>query len=190
MIILVAISTLFLIVALSPKNVKKDIISSNNRPQSTQAVTPTRTPGNTQLWFELPAASISARAANSPVSVAANTGEDEVNEIDLELAFDPKAINSVQISPGTFFKHSIVKNYIIDARLGRISYDLSIDKQTSASGSGIVAFISFVQGKTASGSAFTSLSFLPSTKVISKDMKGSVLKKTRDIMIPMLRLGY
>lgn len=83
--------------------------------------------------------------------------------IQMEIAFDPMALEDVTISPGDFFTDPSVALNIIDSNTGRISYALQTAKENQKT-HGIVARLSFTPNPVFSGIQ-TPLSFLGKTMI-------------------------
>ena len=83
--------------------------------------------------------------------------------IQMEISYDPTALNDVAIEPGDFFTDPSVALDIIDIKTGRISYALQTSKENQKT-TGVVARLSFTPNPTFSGIQ-TSLSFLGKTMI-------------------------
>lgn len=136
--------------------------------------TPTPTPvsiAQTTLAMTTPIASTSG-LLDSDISI--NTNGNSVTAVQIELSYDPKDLGSVDISPGTFFKNPTELFKKIDAQNGRVSYAIGVSLgEKGATGSGVVATLSFSKFKTV---GTTSISFLPKSLVTSEGISQSVLK--------------
>ncbi len=137
----------------------------------------------TVLAFAPPVASTSAIASGSAtysMDVSILTGRNKVNAVQLELAYDPKALVNVDIKPGDFFTSPVVLLKNIDVVQGRISYALAISAGANGKqGTGTIATLSF----NALSKAPTVIMFLPKTQVAAEGVQTSVLKSTIDTTI-------
>ncbi len=150
------------------------------------SITPTPTiasQAQTVLAFAPPVASASAIASGSAtysMDVSILTGKNRVNAVQLELAYDPKALVNVDIKPGDFFPSPVVLLKNIDVVQGRISYALAISAGVNGKqGTGTIATLSF----NALSKAPTVVMFLPKTQVAAEGVQTSVLKSTIDTTI-------
>lgn len=157
-------------------------------PYKKQVVTgPTPTPmsvnAHTTLSIGPASASQSSQLAQYTVAVTMNTGDNTVNSVQLELAYDPQALTNVTVTPGNFFQQPSPLVNSINTADGRISYapaeqiDLPGKK-----GTGVVALISFNIAPTFTNPT-TTISFLPKTAVAADRILESVLKKTTDYTV-------
>ncbi len=111
--------------------------------------------------------------------VTVNTGENNINGVQLELYFDPTLLRNVTVTPLDFFPQSVELLKKIDQTNGRISYALTVSPGESAvNGKGNLVKISY----TPIGSAKISsvINFLPKTEVSGEGTAASLLKETHD----------
>lgn len=102
--------------------------------------------------------------------------ENRINSVQLELSFDPNVITVYDILPGTFFDSPQTLLKTIDNTNGRISFATS-PAQGNASGTGLIATISFTLSRTQKIATQTSITFLPKTELSSADTLDSLLKE-------------
>ncbi len=143
------------------------------------SATPTPSPAHTVLSL-VPETSVAS--ALQVVDVVARSNGNTLSGAQLDLSYDPTVLHTVTIQPGSFFTNPVVLFHSVDKVNGRISYVLAIQPTgMEASGSGIVATISYSFTPTASTS--TTLAFLPKTEVTQEGIMGSVLKSAQNITI-------
>ena len=107
-----------------------------------------------------------------------DTGSNNVNAVQLELAYDPQALTNVTVAPGDFFTQPNTLLNSLDTVDGRISYATTEQINLPAkSGIGTVAIISFDIAQGFTGKK-TTISFLPKTAVAADRIMESVLRKT------------
>lgn len=143
--------------------------------------TPTPTPmsvnAHTTLSLSPASASESSQLTQYTLAVVINTGENPVNSVQMELAYDPQALTNVTLAPGDFFQQpsALVDN--INTVDGRISYALAeqIDLPGKM-GTGSVALLSFNVSPTFTDKT-TTITFLPKSAVAADRILESVLKK-------------
>lgn len=112
--------------------------------------------------------------------IVINTNGDEISGTQIELSFDPKAISSVDITPGDFIPDPTVLIKSIDTKTGVIRYAIAIkpgDKMVK--GTGVIATISF----TKTGTEETYINFLPQSQVSTTGHNQSVLRETVSAVI-------
>src|SRR5579872_6967586 len=116
------------------------------KPQVVSGPTPTPISVNahTILSIAPAAASESSKLTQYTLAVNINTGDNLVNSVQLELAYDPTALTNVTLTPGDFFTQPTALVNNIDTADGRISYALTeqIDLP-GKKGTGTVALLSF-----------------------------------------------
>jgi hypothetical protein len=134
-------------------------------------------PAQTTLTISSTLIKLSTPSAYSS-EITINTGQNAVNEVQLEILYDPKVLTKVDITAGKFFTDPkiILKN--IDKDNGRITFALGIqDHQNGLVGQGALAKLSFLSLiKTGSTSAV----LLPKTQARADNIAESVLKTTID----------
>lgn len=156
--------------------------------QKKAALTPTPTPmsvnAKSTLSLITASATESSKTASNTVAIVVD-GTNNVNAVQIELSFDPKAITNVAILPGTFFKQPTVLLKNIDTANGRISYALAEQLDIPGHvGKGTVALLTFDTIPSMKPMA-TPITFLPKTAVTADKILESVLKKTQDITIQL-----
>lgn len=113
----------------------------------------------------------------SSVNIEIATGANNVTAVQLEISFDPKVVNNVTITAGTFFANAIELIKKVDQKEGTITYALGISpNDTAKTGTGTVATITF----TAKGAAGTQspMTFSEKTLVTASGASSSILKST------------
>jgi len=107
--------------------------------------------------------------------VTITTGNNKVNAVQLELAFDVTHLYNVDIKPGPLFQNGIELLKKVNNQNGTISYAIASSLgQKGFSGPGIVAVITFAEnGKPGD---VTKINFLPKTLVTAGGTDKSVLK--------------
>ena len=133
----------------------------------------------TQLSFSPPTV---ATPSGFKTNVLISTGKNKVTVIQLEIAYDPKILGNVNITPGTFFTAPTILLKKVDAANGRLTYVLGIGLgQTPATGKGMVATVNFstLPGLT---TVKTPINFLPKTAVNAVGYVQSVLLKSTGVL--------
>jgi hypothetical protein len=105
-----------------------------------------------------------------------DTDKNEVQAVELEISYDPKALTNISLTPGDFFPNPVVLIKNIEPKNGRITYALGITPaQKSVKGKGSVAIITFSR---LSGTlqSQTSLTLMPKSLVTQSGVNSSVLK--------------
>ena len=118
---------------------------------------------------------------DASVAVILTTGNQAISGVQLAIAFDPKILTQVHITPGNFLPNPVILENSVDTTKGIIHYTaaLSPRNKQQKQGGGIVAVIYYKQPSTP-----TLLSFLPETKVTSLGVNTSVLKTALPIQLP------
>ena len=143
--------------------------------------TPTPSPAHTTLSL-LPATTASSVSALQSTDIVVHSNMNKITGVQLEISYDPNVLSHVTITAGTYFPQPTTLLNTVDKVNGRLSYVLAIGPTSKeASGSGIVATISYTILPTASSS--TTLAFLPKTEVTQQGVLGSVLKATNNLAI-------
>lgn len=95
-----------------------------------------------------------------------NTNAHKTKLIQMEIAYDPKALLDVEITPGGFFVNPIIPLLVINTHSGRISYALLINENESTqyTTSSVVARLTFLPNPAFTGPE-TSLSFMGKTMI-------------------------
>lgn len=163
-IILVVITGVLVALAVTPEK----------KPATPQATVPTPTPAaQTALAFS--PNPLTLASASATVDVLVDTQTNPVTAVQLELSYDPKAITSIDVKPGSFFTNPAELLKTIDTKEGKISYALGIlPSDNPKKGQGVVATITF-RTSLAVGQP-TQISFLPKTLVTASGIASSVLK--------------
>lgn len=176
------ITILLLTIAVNPK---KEQRTPTLPPVTTpsQTVQPTQEAATTRMFLS-PNQVVTSTTTNS-VDVMVESDENSLTAVQLELQYDPKAISSITVKPGTFFDNPVVLLNTVDKTTGRVSYALGIlPSQTTKKGSGTVATISFTLTGTVNS---TTLSFLPKSLATAAGVPTSVLKETLGTTITLTR---
>jgi len=161
--ILVIITVILLVVSLTAKN-------TLTKPSASKDMN--RDVAHTSLNF-----SDDFRPGSSPntyeVDVNIDTNDNKVTFAQLEMTYDPKLINIVDIRPGDFFTDPDVKQKNIIPADSRIKFWSGMKpNQKGKQGKGVVAVITF----TKIGSSPAQINFLPKTSVQAAGTDRSVLK--------------
>lgn len=160
---LAGITLFFLFLAIRPQFKKQELVLSP---------TPTPTPA-AQSVLSLQQAQ-QQTPGTMTYNVVINSNINTVNAVQLELAFDPKVLSNITVTPGPFFPKPVqlIKN--IDYKNGRISYALGIQPADyGVKGQGVVATVTFSYVPTAQS---TTITFLPKTIVAAEGVTQSVLR--------------
>ncbi|MBI5045208.1 MAG: hypothetical protein HZC02_04740 [Candidatus Levybacteria bacterium] len=159
------------------------ILTKPQKPQqiSTTDPTPTPTPlvpGRTSLSLTPNPLSVSG-STSSTLDIAIDTGGNEVRSVQLEIAYDPKAITNVTLKPGTFFTNpSVLPIGGVNPNSGRVTYALVPNSSNeSRSGTGIVATMTFTPLLTSTNPK-TEISLLEKSLVSGEARGQNVLIKT------------
>jgi hypothetical protein len=146
---------------------------------------PTPTPAYIKSILSLIPASQGQTTTTRIYNVTIDSDINTINAIQVELAFDPKAISNITISPGTFFTHPVILLKNVDYKNGRISYALGIQPtDTGIKGKGTIAILSFQISQNIASTG-TTLSFLPKTFVAAQGITPSVLKEAKNVVVPV-----
>lgn len=160
------------------------VINRNNPSEQTQ-ITPSPSeepqtlsdPVQTTLIISSSPVKLSTPSAYS-TDIVINTGQDAVNKVQLEIAYDPKILTKVDIDAGPFFTDPQVFLKNIDSGNGRISFALGVQEgENGVLGQGVLAKLSFTAIQK---SATASVTLLPKTQVTADGYSESVLKSTID----------
>ncbi len=169
--VLFVITSFSLFVALTPQSATMEVTP----------IAPTPTPAvQTMLFFDPQQMQIKPGNISLQKSdISMDTGANNIHLVQLELGFDPKVIENIDITAGTFLSHPTVLLKNIDYASGRISFAASSD---NISGKGIVATLSFsiIPGNKQKQ---TIINFLPKTSVGDKKVNTSVLKKVTPLVL-------
>ena len=139
-------------------------------------VTPEPTPvAHTTLSLS-PSTLIIASSSGS-LNLVIDTSINNATAVQVELAYDPKAITTIDIIPGDFFTNPVTLLKSIDKELGKISYAIAISPtDLPKKGTGTVARLTFTTNLM-SGEK-TNFTFLPKTLVTGENIPISVLRST------------
>ena len=147
------------------------------------------------LLGNLDVASPSSYPKTYSLPILINTGTNKVTAVQLELAFDPNILTSVNITPSTFFKNPNVIINKINSDTGRISYALTASNAAAAEsdsaaaktasesakkGEDTLAILTFNAGTPLASSTIT---FLPRTFVTAEGLESSALKSTNSAVL-------
>jgi hypothetical protein len=157
-------------------------ISTKQQPSTTTPSTPgkpTATPtpvtGHTTLMLS-PNPVTASRGVPTTVNVMIDSHGDSVRAVQLEIAYDPRAISNVTIKPGTFFPTpDVLPIGGVNQTTGRITFAVTeANSRDFKSGQGTVAVLTFYPTGTV---ASTPLTLLDKSLVTSPGMGAqSVLK--------------
>jgi hypothetical protein len=114
--------------------------------------------------------------------VLLSTQRSKIDVIDLELTFDPKSIENVNITPSDFFTEPVILTKKIDTVKGKISFVFGIGPgQKPVSKQGVVAVITFTP---IAAKGWTIIDFAENNKVISEEKVQSILTSTKGLQFP------
>ena len=109
--------------------------------------------------------------------------------VQLEVAYDPKAVSNVRVTQGAFFTNPVVLLNANDTTTGRISFALGIaPAQEPVNGKGTVATISFTPNPAATATQ-TEIQLLPKSLVSARGIAASVLKQATGSTITLPTRG-
>ncbi len=139
-IVLLILTIILVFVALSTKQ-QQSQTSPNN---STPSTTPTPVAGHTILSMS-PNPVTALRGAPSTVNIMIDTKGDSIRAVQLEVAYDPKALTNVTIKPGDFFPDAqTLPVGGVNQTTGRITFAVTpANLRDSKSGTGTVATLTF-----------------------------------------------
>jgi len=146
--------TLGLIVLLLILTIVLVVVALNTKRTSTpptQTTKPSATPsplapGHASLTLSPnPVYPATGSTSATTVDVLIDTGGDNVRSVQLEIAYDPKAITNVSLKPGTFFSNpSVLPVGGVNQNTGRITYAIVPNSFSEAkNGTGVVATLTF-----------------------------------------------
>src|SRR3989344_2463619 len=168
-VVLIGITAVLLAIALTPKQAP---------PPTVQKPTPVISNAQTILKINSNPTAVISTSSAAPLystEVTITTGDNKVNAVQLELAFDTNRLYNVDIKPGQLFQNATELIKRIDSKKGTISYALTAPLgQKGLSGTGTVAVITFAENGRAGDIA--RINFLPKTLVTADGMDKSVLK--------------
>ena len=128
--------------------------------------------------------STSSAAPTYSTEVTITTGNNKVNAVQLELAFDVIHLYNVDIKPGPLFQNGVELLKKVNNQNGTISYAIvSPLGQKGFSGSGVVAVITFAENGKPGDVA--KINFLPKTLVTALGTDRSALKTAIGATFPI-----
>lgn len=147
--------------------------------QSAQVTaTPTPVVGNTVLSMTPnPVVTAMSGSSSATADVLIKTNGDLVTAVQLEIAYDPKALTNMKIIPGNFFSTpNVLPVGGVNASTGRITFMLVPSNIREAkNGEGTVATLSFTPNRSA-GISQTPITILDKSLVSARGITNSVLK--------------
>lgn len=171
------ITLFFLFLALRPQ------WKTQQAPIAVVSPSPTPTPYAQSVLSLVPEPIANSAPGTLTYDVIVNSNINTVNAVQLELAFDPKILSNISITPGTFFAKPVVLIKNIDYKLGRISYAIGIQPADyGKKGQGTIAAITFSYLPTATS---TTITFLPKTLVAAEGVTQSVLRDAQPVNISL-----
>lgn len=177
--ILLILTIVLIFVAISTKQ-QSSLPSSPTTSQSSVTPTPTVIPGRTSLSISPnPITLGTAGSTSATVDVLIDTGGDQVRSVQLEIAYDPKAITNVSLKPGTFFTNpNVLPVGGINPSTGRITYAVVPGSfSETRTGSGVVATLTFTSLLSVNNPS-TTISLLDKSLVSGQARGQNVLMKT------------
>lgn len=174
-VILLILTVVLVFVALSTKQ------SSQPAPTTTSQApspTPTLVPGRTSLSLSPDPIQVSP-SGSATVNVMIDTGGDQVRSVQLEIAYDPKAVTNVSLKPGTFFTNpNVLPVGGVNQATGRITYAIVPGSFSETKvGTGVVATLTFTPLLSAANPS-TTISLLDKSLVSGQARGQNVLIKT------------
>jgi hypothetical protein len=154
-------------------------LRTNNARPVTQVATPTAVPATPTSVANATLTLISQPTLVAPgrqgvVQVQLDAADSAVTAVQLEIAYDPKLIGTVKVTPADPLKSSVVLINKNDAQTGRLTYAFGIQPNQPTIASGVIADITFT-ARGAKGTQ-TQLELLPTTLVTAQGVANSVLK--------------
>ena len=125
---------------------------------------------------------ISTRSGIYEVDVNIDSGENQLNSVELQLSYDSKALVRVDLRPGNFFKDPVQILNKINEKEGIISYAVQNTSESFPKTKGVIAIITFSKIKTGP----TYIDFLPQTLATSKGSYESLIKNMSPGIIDIL----
>jgi hypothetical protein len=177
---LVVLTAALLFVALTTKEPTNNQIATNEGSQ------PTPTPP-AQTILSLSPNPLNATTGTNEVLVEIDSGSNAVTTVQLELAYDPKLITNLKITPDTFLPNAVELLNKNDVTTGRASFALAIlPSQPAQTGKGVVARITFNTRPATLITKETELTLLQKSLVTASGVSPSVLKEARStkVMLP------
>ncbi len=122
-------------------------------------------------------------SSTGTLQVIVDADDNNLSAVQIELQYDPQAISTISIKPGTFFDTPIPLINNINKAQGRISYALGVlPNQSTKRGSGTVAVITYTLAPTVNS---TQISFLKTSLATVPGIATSVLKETAGTTISL-----
>jgi len=119
---------------------------------------------------------VAVSAFTNESSVLIDTGSNKISGVELQMSYDPKFLQNVDVKAGTFLLKPLVLTKKIDSQKGTITFTLGITPgQKGVSGKGTIAVINFSTKPNALGK--TAINFLPQTVVTDQSIAESVVKE-------------
>lgn len=168
---LLAITVVLVLIAISPK--KTEITSTvNDIPNKIQEI---KSIDNAQTTLSFSPNPLTATTSPSSLDVLIDTGNNETTGVQLELGYDPKIIEIIDIKPASFYPGALVLYKKIDTANKKVLLTLGVSSSANAKkGNGTVTTITFnVLDKTKNQ---TEITFLTDTIVTAIGADKSVLK--------------
>lgn len=179
---LVVLTAALLIIALTakqPSEVAEQTSTTNpNQPTPTPAA---------QTLLALSPNPVNATTGTNEVLVQIDSGSNAVTTVQLEIAYDPKLITNVKVTPESFLSSAVELLNKNDPTTGRLSFALGIlPSQPAKTGKGVVAKITFNARTSTLLTRDTELTLLPKSLVTASGVSTSVLKdaKSTKIILP------
>ena len=144
---------------------------------------PTPTPP-AQTIMSLSPSSLSATTGLNEVDVILDAGNNTISTAQIELAYDPKLVYNVKITPGEYIKNA--REYINqnDTTTGRFSYAIGVFlNQEVGKGKGVFAKITFNARPATLLTKETELTLLSKSAANQPGVSASVLKETQGAKI-------
>lgn len=156
----------------------------NNKNAVTEIMTPTPTPAaDTKLYFS-PDTLVITNPASVEATIKVDTGYNKINAVQLEIGYDPKVFSQVALSPGDFFPTPQILLNLNDKKNGRLSYNLTLPKQTPyIKGEGSLAILTLNKNIQYNESSQSAITILPKSMITSSDVQGSLLKNSQELTI-------
>lgn len=146
-------------------------------PKKSLMPTPTPLPAYVQTRLTLEALSPAPGKPISDITINLDSGNNQVTAVQFEIRFNPKLIQKVNLTPGTFLQKPVQLINTVDNKTGLAEYALGIAPYSpTAHGKGVAAIIHFTPQAGAKG--FTTIEILPSSLVTSKGIAQSVLRNS------------
>ncbi|MBI2430621.1 MAG: hypothetical protein HYV39_01250 [Candidatus Levybacteria bacterium] len=145
-------------------------------PSIPQVVSPTEKIVNAQTSLAFFPSPYAISSSSGSLAVAIDTGENEVTAVQLEITYDPKVLQNVAITPGTFFENPLQLLKNVNSTKGKITYAFGAAPTAKAKiGSGTVATITFTTNLKPGEK--TDITFSPETLVTAEGVRVTVLKE-------------